>query len=405
VGHDVAGSLVDEELQATLSATDEVSFLFCGSGDARHVFSTLNQLANAEGFPIKQRQMFKKAHFTLIDLSASAVARTALFLDLLFQFLMMKGERINGHQDALILMGYLYSCQILPPWVMEKLGANLDMLIKGLEADDDMVLPALYIPHNIRPQVIEKLKGWKKPLTGAYATKAVRLSIRQSLRQEAAQTPHGRLLVAEGYEEEDQIFDNLTVLLPSEKLAQEREPALLPLMAAYKKNRKANRAALNAYIDEHWQTNPTLIDMDFERKVRTVKKPIPDEPPKDLSPAERRMWPMFKQQMKQAQENQLWPPDINYRPLHVLESLPLTTTTSAKGKKKKTISSGGALDVFAMFFEMLALALARIADRLTIELSVGEMAESMERIRYDDGIRSKKGFPQRFDRIHMSNVP
>ncbi|KAF6832658.1 tetratricopeptide [Colletotrichum plurivorum] len=56
MGHDQADTLYDPKAQGNLGSNSAISFLFCGSGDARHLFATLSTMGFAELMARRQKK-------------------------------------------------------------------------------------------------------------------------------------------------------------------------------------------------------------------------------------------------------------------------------------------------------------------------------------------------------------
>lgn len=75
----------------------------------------------------------------------------------------------------------------------------------------------------------------------------------------------------------------------------------------------------------------------------------------------------------------------------------------------------GLFDYFRAFFTPVAKALGSLQDRITVELFLGEMSDTMERLRYgicdqrislEQHLKAKEPrYPTAFHRVHMSNNP
>lgn len=77
MGLDQAETLLDSDLTKSCSAKGSLSFLLCGSSDARHLFQTiLNMQALEERTGAK---VCKDVHFTLLDVNPTVMVRTLLF--------------------------------------------------------------------------------------------------------------------------------------------------------------------------------------------------------------------------------------------------------------------------------------------------------------------------------------
>ncbi|KAI8287173.1 hypothetical protein K4K60_012800 [Colletotrichum sp. SAR11_57] len=181
-GHDQAEPLFDAPLWPLMSGKDPVSFLFCGSGDARHLFVTIvalfvNKTVASVGGPAKGMAS-APAHFTLVDINAAALARTLIIFDMTFRYGVMKAQKLPHIEDALMVLAYMYSSAFIPKFVAEKILEHVRTLIDHFEDTEDGVgtdyMFMLYIPKETRIQVLRKLKQWTEPLGAMNATKRLR---------------------------------------------------------------------------------------------------------------------------------------------------------------------------------------------------------------------------------------
>lgn len=70
-------------------------------------------------------------------------------------------------------------------------------------------------------------------------------------------------------------------------------------------------------------------------------------------------------------------------------------------------------DYVGPFFGTVAVALKQLKGRVVVELAVAEMADVMERLKYNivkdrqekSGCHDPSSFPSKYHRVHLSNVP
>ncbi|KAK3989044.1 tetratricopeptide [Cladorrhinum sp. PSN332] len=374
IGHDTAESLADKELLDPSSAQDSLSLMFCGSGDARHLFKTFLALNFSELESKKKK--FKDVHFTVLDLKPASIARTLLFLEMFGTYQMLKLQKVPGCEDAPKIMAYVYATSTIPAAVNAKIQQHIETLITGLESEDESLFEWLFVDPATRKKVVYVLKQWQIPLADQasyFRTKTVRRVVRERLRGQGNVSfgPLPKEPPPKGMETDREVFDELAVLLPDRDFAERRDPELVPLMMAYEKNARNAAKALGDYIDENWVTNPTLVDIDFTRA--SAREFVMDE---DKIP-------------------------------HLDEDLlkVVTDLTEATGKS--------ALHSLGTFFDVVSMSVLVLSKRIRVEVLVGEMSEVMERIRrncLDSRSRPCGGidpseFPKTYDRIHMSNIP
>jgi hypothetical protein len=357
--------------------TDTLSFLLCGSGDGRHLFSTILTLCGTlERF--EEKELFKSAHFTMLDLKPAAIARTLIFIDMMTLYTLMKFQRVPGVEDATTVMAYLYFGQVIPPAVNAKLQECIKQILPLVESDGE-IFQWFFMDVSTRKQVAHVLKQWQQPMP--YGPKPIRRVVRKRLqetrkRREAFMGP-GRLEKTP----ERKTWEELTVMLPPKAFAKNREPQLVPLVEKYYKGSKSAAKELDEYIDATWVTNPTMIDVDY---LTSSRKDLVGFGPRS---------------------DEVDVPAVECDPLEESQKLIPSNTRSSM--------STGALDHTAKFFDMVALSFMRITGRLKLEALVGEMTDTLERLQWNcletrsqpvGGIDPAQ-FPRTYDRIHMSNIP
>ncbi|WDK21941.1 tetratricopeptide [Colletotrichum graminicola] len=363
VGHDTAYPLWDEPLWHAVGPRGDVSFLLCGSGDARHLFATMVFLG-LSGLSQGENRLFNKAHFTILDINATALARTLVILDMVIRYAIMRCAKMPRIEDALTVMSYIYSSAVVPAFVAEKLEEHVKSVIDELEGEGD-VLEIFFIPRDTRNKIIKKLKQWIQPLADDYALKNLRPAVLKTALKDSTKE-----------------FRELGVLFAGDVFIGRREPALRPLLDAFRSNVQGAKQILEGYIDSHWKTNPTLLDMDYEARRDDVLDT--SAPPRKFTPS------------------------IELDPAQLMQSI----YNPARPKPE----DGDVLESLDGFFETLATATMTLLQHVQIEAIAGEMADTLERIRYDGfGHRSQKPlkvgaidatkFPRQYDRIHMSNIP
>ncbi|KAH8904162.1 hypothetical protein BR93DRAFT_971230 [Coniochaeta sp. PMI_546] len=380
IGHDEFQSLYDHELEQSSSAGDSLSFMFCGSGDARHLFTTLLTMQVNE--MMGRTKVCKNLHITILDLKPAALARTLIFIDMLLVYAIMKMRKTPGIEDAPTVMAYLYVGHVIPAAVNEKLQTQIKGLIDSLEAGEPL-FDWLFVPAATAKQVVRCLRQWQGPLEApCYRAKTVRKAVgdRLEMNREQQKAMLGRLLVStpQGMEQDRKSLDDLTVLLPSRGFAERRDSALVPLMMRYEKGSRDAIKELGDHIDANWVTNPTLIDVDYSERTRAEQEPwLHSATVEDMVPA------------------------MESDPIELAVKLPTFGTGTT------------VLDAVGKFFDGVSMALVTLSERMKIEALVGEMSDVMERIRWDclearskpsGGIDPSK-FPRKYDRIHMSNIP
>ncbi|GAB0146017.1 hypothetical protein EsHS_00006429 [Epichloe bromicola] len=371
VGHDGLDFLT-EQFGTKGAGRPDISFLFAGSGDGRNVFSAIMGLMLRED---ATEPCFGNLHFTLVDLKPAALAKVLIFFDM-----MIRGETEVARgdprgDDCFLDMAYLFSCQIIPPWVEARLQTSISELIKRLEGKGD-VLEFVFVPENDRKTLARVLRQWQHPWPGLSNAREVRKFVRprqhsDRLRAEAFFGKRDR-----GDKSEKADFENLTVVLPPAAVAERRETSLVKPLADYRST--GNIKGLRQYIRSNWRVNNTLIDYDFADEVRQQGET-------DFS---------------------------------AIEFDPLEVTVSMGAAPPRWEGDSSSLEKLALVFRGFSTSTFSfsIEGRLVVELIIGEVADIMERIRYKmlhHRLSPPKGssmldptlFPRTFDYVHMSNIP
>ena len=381
IGHDMAESLFDDALGQSCSSRDSVSLMFCGSGDARHLFSTLFVLSLKE--MSTRKAVCKDIHITILDLKPAAIARTLIFFEMFVVYAVLKARHTPGAEDAPIVMAYLYAGHVVPAAVNSKLQSHISGLITGLETDDNL-FDWLFLPEATRKAVVYVLKQWQKPIeANHYRAPTVRRVVKERM---LGQRARSAVLLGElndretpqAFKNDRKAFDELAVLLPSKEFAERRDPQLVALMQQYEGGSNDAIKQLADHIDANWVTNLTLIDFDHAEARWNGDDP----------------WHLTAGEDCRV-------PSIEADPLELARMLPITTKGS------------GVLEMIGSFFDVVSLAVVKLSGRLKIEALVGEMTDIMERLRWGCcdartqalGNVNPRNFPRAYDRIHMSNIP
>ncbi|KAK1759904.1 hypothetical protein QBC47DRAFT_420741 [Echria macrotheca] len=345
------------------SPQDSVALMFCGSGDARNVFTTLVMMGIEE--VMQKKQLCKNLHITLVDTNAAAIARTLIFFEMMAVHMVNTSLGTPALTDSGAILAYLYASQVVPAAVQAKLQLHIRGLIHALTKVDKPPQDWLYLPPATRTAVVHVLRRWQDPpRDSSYSSRAIR-------RTTSIMYGHDRRREPEpGFELDRKSFDDFGVVLPSKGFAERNDRPLYVLMEEYRTGSSAAKQKLAAHIDENWVTNVTMIDFDYSEARNNANDPL---------------YPMFDDEAKV--------PSI-----------------------EKVSRAKGALESVGDFLETTAMMIARIAgaNRLIVEARVGEMTDVMERLRWDcldgrspspDAEINPAKFPRKYDRIHMSNIP
>jgi hypothetical protein len=248
-------------------------------------------------------------------------------------------------------------------------------LIKKFEKPSGAIFSWLYIAPSSRDGIVKCLKQWMGPIETRYPNVELRETVSENRMRGGMQGPmHEKTLP--GCQDDRRFFRDFTFIPPPKQFT---EPLLKELIEAHKAGKGTAIVNLEEYLSSNWKTNVTVIDVDWE--ARREKEPHCE----DLV-------------------------NLDFDPLEVTEYLQWQIPPSNKKTGQRV------MDRLCDFFAMLATSLSILTDKssMTMEFLVGEMTDTMERLRYDcleyrsehvqDGLTPSK-FPKLFDRIHLSNIP
>ncbi|EFY95072.2 tetratricopeptide [Metarhizium robertsii ARSEF 23] len=357
VGHDQL-EMLTEPLGMTGDTRPDISILFAGFGDGRNLFSALITIACMDGE--SRLSSLSKLHFTVLDLKVAALARLLIFFNMM--------ERVDPAVPD--------DVSDYPTVRRGQAPSNIRELIKRLEGIA-APLQFVYIRDHDREPLLRVLRQWQQPWDGFSKIADVRRLIEQNLRKADMRAAS---LIGEvpefGPREEREDFRRFHTLLPPMADVKRCEPSLVELLAKYRSSGKGKK--LYQYIDAHWRFNNTLVDYDFANRRREQGNDVPGP--------------------------------FDFHPLEVIESMRGPGSTD-----KADISCIQKLaEVFRVFnFSILMLDPGK---RLVVEVIAGEMADIMDRMRYNlldhrmsppenSRIPDPTLFPRTFDYIHMSNIP
>ncbi|KAK9770006.1 putative DUF4470 domain-containing protein [Seiridium cardinale] len=375
VGHDGADTLLDDRMAD--AAQDSYSFLLAGVGDGRNVFATL-AFISLMGLS-KPLLLSKKFHFTLLDIKPAVFARDLLMFRLLLDAAKESNEKSS---ETLVILSYLFAAQVMPDWSYARLQTAIKDLISELEDPKADIMARFYVEPTNRAQICHHLRNWQKPPQQWYGTSAfIQLTQSQGLSRrmksirEYGMEDEGHDQAPPGCEtgSPDVLgYEDLGVMLPHVHLLERYEGRLLELFKRYcKKRTLANKQKLNQYLEDQWKPNMTLIDFDYEEKRQGKHMPL-----------------------------------LDFTPHGTVSDLFAHIPHLVAGEGVR-----GVLPHLEGFFRLISGQLTRIWDQTTFEIVVDDMVNYLgakygllHRGDYIGSLRPTT-FPDRFDRIDMSNIP
>lgn len=374
VGHDVPESQYGETLQKTTKDAEVVSFLFCGIGDARNMFQTMSSYCIAGAKPDQ------RLHFTILDHKPAVLARDLIIFALLDEvaqsgFSMhamgnFSSEKYAQVKETLSVVSYIYLTQVMPAYAWERLQKTIKRLLDAFERHEQAIT-WVYVPPVVHQSVSRTLLSWQAEPTGPYATRRFRhLTCDQNI---------GQSLIAEQpdclpeLKFDHLLFKDFQVVLPEAHILKKQDPELAKMLSAYPKSRGDTKAEkrITEHINGAWRSNVTLIDVEWEND--------------------------------KAEDEERQTPDMSFTPLAVAESL----GAAFDGIPRPSAGEGDTVLTYAEFFWLMTTdAISSLGGRLMVEVRLGEMADVLERTRYQahENSSTYKG-PCKYSVIHMSNIP
>lgn len=391
VGNDIPECLYDPTLLDT--GRDKISLLFAGVGDARHLHKTFLSV----GFDKAANE--KCFHLTIVDHKSPVIARDILVLLMIHEFSQILDDEEKKATSLIFpLFYYTYLAPIMPALLHDVLQTKIGDAIAMMESPE--LLPDfLDVPIAFRAEVVRVLKEWQEEAGLEYPTNPVReevvrlrevgkqnqLNMLQSLGQgeeDMMQAPESCEKELAFYEE----FGILTMNWASHWMFYEES-----LHQAFVDFDVEDPEALNTdfldEIDESWKTNPTFVDLEWQRNREDSHMYLP----------------------------------VNHDPFETGNDL---MDAGAKAPEKQ-----GLLNIVSFWFNGVCHGFSRMRDRCKVEACIGDIAVVLEQVKSgtvghrpastqatatmeesstgpSDNLRLELArYPTAYDRIHLSNIP
>ncbi|RPA86366.1 hypothetical protein BJ508DRAFT_411522 [Ascobolus immersus RN42] len=408
-GHDDPRAAFDDETLEKLATTGkgdiDISVLYGGVGDGRHLFQQLSHIngfftrriekhykaqdaakeeAAAKGLPEPEtKDPYGTLDFYLAaqDAKSHAVARILIMLKLLDDLglcLTPDKEESIEKRVTIATLCYVYLCDIMPPYCRERLDKAMKDLLdaaKDLEKSN-FGLKFLEIDDQSKEAICEVLEWWLSnckgmPVPGGEPS--VELARGLPIDPNSKKVDE-MLKILEGIEEENSLFEDTRMLFPFKSLMHEKEPALEALLEKTEgpKKKRKRLTELKTYASINWKVNPTLLqELDWYKFWNK-------RPSHSVS---------FLEQASKIFENGY----KRYKPEFFF------TRPESEWKKNPMESRWSMIQVILPWFSSMAGTL-RIPDvDLTINLCVSDITAQLDRIQYTTD--------RKFDAIYLSNVP
>ncbi|KIJ64313.1 hypothetical protein HYDPIDRAFT_112299 [Hydnomerulius pinastri MD-312] len=145
-------TLTNEQLQ-------QLSFMFAGVGDGRHVFSTFVGLGRALKRLAIPKRKHLKVHMTLLDIHSGTIARDLLMLMLLNELIEGQPSEIERAEIMCTLM-YVFIGWIMPSYCATRLLQLIVNLIERLQCSPPRLPHWLHVDDATIPCILPDLKYW-----------------------------------------------------------------------------------------------------------------------------------------------------------------------------------------------------------------------------------------------------
>ncbi|KAK0442712.1 uncharacterized protein EV420DRAFT_1752253 [Desarmillaria tabescens] len=176
IGHDSPMSIIDnwgasytQDVPLSLnqlspSKISQLSFLFAGVGDARHVFGSLIGLGRAFAEIGKNKRKKFRAHLTLLDIHPSVLARDLCFLILLDNLVSGKYDEKEQVEIKATLF-YSYIGIVMPDYCYQRFQMTVAQLIENLQRDQPRLPVWLHVNASSIPRIVNSLRHWSSDLS------------------------------------------------------------------------------------------------------------------------------------------------------------------------------------------------------------------------------------------------
>ncbi|KAI0475735.1 hypothetical protein GGR56DRAFT_433033 [Xylariaceae sp. FL0804] len=375
VGHDRAESLYSDALKSNKDET--LSFLFCGIGDGRHLFQTilLFFLQN-----MRSSAAPRNLHFTLVDHKPAVIARLLVFFALFDAS--VEGPTVRDEDSATV--AFLFCTHLIPPWAWERLQGAVDKLLGALDRGEQP-FTWVYLPPSHNKEVSRVLRAWQDSVPEHFSTSRIRSVIKFELMRKGMMSmsmPNSAEPISlPECTLDHRLLRKCSIISPRLDDMKRFEKDLVGLLRSFAKSEAGSEKALSDYIDKNWKLNPTIIDTDLQARW-------------DISPEEL---------------------NLDFDPAEVAENLVDEQKEMIGQNKTKTL----VMDFVTAYFRYFLTSLGSLQGRVLLELRLGEMTDTLERIHYDafedSRVEDTSGgevpakprlpWPQKFHAVHMSNIP
>jgi hypothetical protein len=353
---------------------DPVSFFLAGIGDARNLFRTIIGVVEVE------QSNTKRYHFAINDTNKCALVRDLLVFMLIEELLDLEKDT-DEYMEVLSTIYFIYVAVIIPQFVMDKLQATISKALSAMESQRQPT-KLLYLYERHYSEYMKVLRSWKGEALTLLTTKEVFKLGKQQVSRMATMMEEYLGLSAKCKAERNLYLTSL-VLQPPKRMLEKYDPIMLAELQDCTNRPQTNTPRLKCrdYLLEHWRVNTTMVDVEWYANLED-KSEI----------------------------------DFGHDPFEAA-----TKFTDGKMNAQPPAKPECLYDYMATFFSAVADAIEKLDGRLEIEVFLGDCVDVAEQLRFglfnDEAVTDSeilsgdslevrpKHFPNRFDRIHLSNVP
>ncbi|KIJ65506.1 hypothetical protein HYDPIDRAFT_130715 [Hydnomerulius pinastri MD-312] len=454
IGHDPIKSLVDgwgpladkpyplklNEIPKT--DLSELSFLFGGVGDARHVYGTLVGLHQVHQSLNKTKRELLHVHLTLLDVHETALARDLCIL-MLVNDLMTTTDKITQVEIKATIF-YTYVAVVMPPYCYTRLQNTMLTLIDFLSKDSFRLPSWIFITSSSKDAIIKTLEYW---LTETRKTAAGILAVHQPERsKDVTNTILSGSFISDEFKDlmhnkVEKRRAQVSAAYDQFTISQMRQFGWIPSDVSDAEAKRLAATQKDQIVDGllkvHVKGNASIrVDREYDW-FKVVKAFLPPPQLWDRHP-EFEKFRVFKQSFKPLSarlSNSLkdhvegtWKvnitlidresledlngfvreyPDLYYDPF---ESIRATAAFNEKYKLAHVgyntpMPDSPAFQHISSFFDGVVEALKILKDCVKLEFHKGEMTQELSKMRFDSDHTRPTEFPRTFTRAWLSNVP
>lgn len=243
VGHDTVTSIFEADMFQTFAPeAKEISFFLGGVGDARTVLQTVTVIMESEK---SKKSPERKYHFTVNDISKSALARNVVVWMLLDELMNLDGE--DEREIVLNTVFFIYLSTMLPKYAFNMLEETISKAISALEKGESP-LRWLFLHEKDVPSYLAALKYWlgegEEVFTSSEVVDKVSMKMWSTDMRNAGTK----------YRNEKRLYIQSAVLFPSKRVLQLHDPDFLGMIEKYSNKPDQNAALFKKYVGEHWHS-------------------------------------------------------------------------------------------------------------------------------------------------------